>query len=76
MAKVEKSKKTKITVSFRIDPDLHKDAVVQCMREGVAKKERINFSKKMEELVAEWLGKKVEGYAYGNLVDLLASHAT
>lgn len=59
MTKAEKSKKTKITVSFRIDPDLHKDAIVQCMKESIARKERLNFSKKMEELISEWLGKKI-----------------
>jgi hypothetical protein len=58
MSKSAKSEKTKITVSFRIDPDIQEQATQKLLRESVLRKERITFSAKVEELIKEWLKRK------------------
>lgn len=58
MAKAAKSDKSKITVSFRVDPDLHARAEKRLIEEMAKAGKIISFSAKMEDLIRAWVESK------------------
>ncbi len=62
MAKAAKSIKSKVTRSYKIDPDLYEEAVRKCMKESLAlskgKLKSIKLSSKVEELIRDWVNGK------------------
>ena len=59
MAKNLKSEKSKMPASYKIDPDLYKKATEKCLKESLVSGKRITLSAKVEELIREWVAKKV-----------------
>jgi hypothetical protein len=55
MAKDTKSHKTKVTTSFRIDPDLLATAHKICRKLNAQNDEDVSFSSRLEELVKGWI---------------------
>ena len=55
VGKVTKSDKSKVSASYKIDPELYKKAFEKCLKESLAQKKRITLSAKVEELIREWL---------------------
>ena len=55
MGKITKSDKSKVSASYKIDPDLYRKAFERCLKESLAQKKRITLSAKVEELIREWL---------------------
>ncbi len=45
--------------SYKIDPDLYKKATEKCLKESLISGKRITLSAKVEELIREWVAKKV-----------------
>jgi hypothetical protein len=58
MAKAVKSIKSKVTTSFKIDPDLRDKANKKCHQESIETNRRVTLSAKLEELVRIWVEKK------------------
>jgi hypothetical protein len=57
MAKGGKSRKTKVTASFRVDPDLLETAQDICRNLSVQQKKSVSFSSTMEKLLEGWVEK-------------------
>jgi hypothetical protein len=58
MAKAQKSEKSKIGGSYKIDPEIYAKATEKCLRESLVTKKRVTLSAKIEELLRAWVEKK------------------
>jgi hypothetical protein len=62
MPKRAKSLKSKVSASFKIDPDLLEKARARCHQLSIELKRDISFSSKVEDLIRGWLeGKPPKG---------------
>jgi hypothetical protein len=58
MANAAKSIKSKVTTSFRVDPDLLDKARRKCHQESIDTNKKVTLTLKFEEFLRNWVEKK------------------
>jgi hypothetical protein len=59
MAKAVRNIKKKIPASYRIDGELYGEATKKCLKQSVEQGKRVTLSEVVEELISEWVKRKV-----------------
>jgi hypothetical protein len=59
MAKAGNNLKKKIPASYRITEEMYTEAMKKCLRLSMEKGKRVTLSEVVEELISEWVKRKV-----------------